>query len=67
VWDNPAAAKAFQAGAGAKLQARKRPGWRGLLEHLEIAGRPASRYVWAPERWEGWNRVPEVELVEGGR
>jgi hypothetical protein len=67
IWDNPAAAAAFHAGAGAKLEARRRPGWRGSLERLEIAGRPASRYVWAPERWDGWARVPEVEMVAGAR
>jgi hypothetical protein len=64
VWDNPAAAAAFHAGAGARLAARRRVGWRGLLERLEIERRPATRYVWAPERWDRWERVPEVVIVE---
>jgi hypothetical protein len=64
VWDNAAAAKAFSAGAGAKLLGRRRPGWRGLLEQQEIGGRPASRYVWAPEAWEGWGSIPAVVIQQ---
>jgi len=62
VWDDVAAATAFHAGAGAKLGARQRPGWRGVLERRDIGGHPGTRYVWAPERWEGWGRIPEVAV-----
>jgi hypothetical protein len=62
VWDDVAAATAFHAGAGTKLGARRRAGWRGQLERREVAGRPATRYVWAPEQWDGWGKIPEVTV-----
>ncbi len=62
VWDDVAAANAFHAGAGAKLGARRRAGWRGAIERRDIGGRPGTRYVWAPDQWEGWERIPEVAV-----
>jgi len=62
VWDDAAAAAAFHKEAGARLAARRQTGWRGLLERLDIAGRPGSRYVWAPQQWSRWANLPAVTL-----
>jgi hypothetical protein len=52
----------FQAGPGARLRARARPGYRTQLEPLEVSDRAGLRFVMAPEQWEGWTRLPEVVL-----
>jgi hypothetical protein len=62
VWDDAAAASAFQAGAGAKIAARRQRGWRGQLEQIALGERQATRYVWAPEAWERWGHLPEITL-----
>jgi len=62
VWDDSAAAAVFHKGAGVRLAARRQTGWRGQLERLDVGGRPGSRYVWAPEKWDRWANLPEVTL-----
>jgi hypothetical protein len=32
------------------------------VESLEVEGRPALRYVLAPEAWEGWQTIPQVAI-----
>ncbi|HEU5170244.1 MAG TPA: hypothetical protein VFU46_06890 [Gemmatimonadales bacterium] len=63
VWDDAPAADEFRAGTGARLAARRRAGWRGSLERVEVDGRAATRYVWARDAWEGWDALPEVEVA----
>lgn len=62
VWDDPASAASFRAGTGALLARRSKPGWQAAFEPLTIDGRPASRYVWAPTGWEGWQALPTVRV-----
>ncbi len=63
VWDDPDAAAAFRRGTGALLAARRRPGYRAQLDTLTAGGMPASRYVFAPQQWSGWQRLPEIEVM----
>jgi len=65
VWDDLESAKLFNAGTGARLGERKKAGWRAELDPLEVDGRPATRYVWAPAAWEGWADLPKVRLAAG--
>jgi hypothetical protein len=61
VWDDPESREAFTAGTGAALARRTKPGYRALLDTLSVGSAPATRYVFAPEGWVGWGRVPGVE------
>jgi hypothetical protein len=60
VWDDGRSADRFTWGYGGKLRATSRPGYRTELETLELEGKPATRYVLAPEVWEGWGRIPKA-------
>jgi hypothetical protein len=64
VWDDLESARLFQAGTGARLVARTKAGWRAALDPVELGGRAATRYVWAPAAWDGWAKLPTVALVE---
>jgi hypothetical protein len=63
IWDDLESAKLFNAGTGARLAARTKPGWRAELRPLQVDGRPATRYVWAPATWEGWADPPAVTIA----
>jgi hypothetical protein len=63
VWDDPESAAAFYHRTGARLAARRRPGYRARLDTLSAGGMSASRYVYAPERWSGWQQLPEIEII----
>lgn len=67
VWDDAESAAAFRAGTGARLAARRKPGWRATLEPLELDGLAATRYVWAPHAWAGWGDLPKVNVAAGER
>jgi hypothetical protein len=60
VWDDKRSAERFTWGYGGKLRATSRKGYRTALESLELDGKPATLYVLAPERWEGWTEVPKA-------
>ncbi|HUF35060.1 MAG TPA: hypothetical protein VMN37_03870, partial [Gemmatimonadales bacterium] len=62
VWDDPESAAAFAAGTGAALSRRRKPGYRAAFDTLTVGTLPATRYVLAPEGWEGWAAVPEVRV-----
>jgi hypothetical protein len=64
VWDDPKSADRFLWGYGGKLRATARNGYRTVLENFELEGKPATRYVLAPEGWDGWGQVPKA-YVEG--
>jgi hypothetical protein len=66
VWDDKRSAERFTWGYGGKLRSTTRKGYRTVLENFELEGKPATRYVLAPEAWSGWGEIPRV-YVEGGK
>ena len=62
VWDDPESAAAFSGKAGAALAGRKKPGYRARFDTLTVGGAAATRYVMAPEGWDGWAKPPEVSV-----
>jgi hypothetical protein len=60
VWDDPKSADRFLWGYGGKLRSTARKGYRTELENFELEGKPATRYVLAPEGWDGWGQVPKA-------
>jgi hypothetical protein len=62
VWDDKASGERFVTQYGAKLRTTHRKGYRATLESLELEGRPAMRYVLAPEAWESWQNIPQVTI-----
>jgi hypothetical protein len=58
VWDDPKSADRFLWGYGGKLRSTARKGYRTTLENFELEGKSATRYVLAPEGWDGWGQVP---------
>jgi hypothetical protein len=64
MWDDQRSADRFVRTAGPALSRTARKGYRAAFGPVLLAGRPAVRYVLAPEAWTGWVRVPEVG-VEG--
>ena len=66
VWDDPKSADRFLWGYGGKLRSTARKGYRTELENFELEGKPATRYVLAPEGWDGWGQVPKA-FMQGGR
>jgi hypothetical protein len=66
VWDNPPARDRFARGL-ARIWALRRAGDAGRryrVESLTIDGHPGARLVDAPVEWAGWERIPEVRVVE---
>jgi hypothetical protein len=66
VWDDKRSAERFTWGYGGRLRSSSRKGYRTVLESFELEGKPAIRYVLAPEGWTRWGEVPRA-YVEGGR
>jgi hypothetical protein len=64
VWDDQRSAEAFASTYGGRLRSTARKGYRAALENIELDGRPAMRYVLAPETWEGWQKIPQVSIVK---
>jgi hypothetical protein len=60
VWDDTRSADRFTWGYGGKLRSTSLPGYRTLLESLELEGKPAMMYVLAPSAWVGWEEIPKV-------
>ncbi len=60
VWDDARSAGKFLSGSGPALRRTARPGYRAALDSLGVGGRPVSRYVLAPDRWDRWDSLPEV-------
>jgi hypothetical protein len=63
VWDDARAAGRFLRAAGAALRRPSRPGYRALVDSLEVDGRAATRYVLAPSGWPGWTSIPAASLA----
>ena len=59
VWDDARSAERFLRSAAA-LRTTARRGYRTALDSLTVGGRPATRYVLAPQGWEKWGALPKV-------
>jgi hypothetical protein len=60
VWDDARSAERFTWGYGGKLRATTRSGYRTSLENVELGGKPATRYVLAPDGWSEWDDMPKA-------
>lgn len=67
VWDDTRSAERFTWGYGGKLRATTRPGYRTLLQSVQLAGKPGLLYVLAPGNWAGWAALPKATVEEGGK
>jgi hypothetical protein len=63
VWDDQRSAERFEGTYGDKLRMTSRRGYRATVEHMELEGRPATRYVLAPVTWERWGDLPRASLM----
>lgn len=63
VWDTDAARARFLERVAAPLRSRQRPGYRSEVTSLEVGGRPATRWVFAPAAWDGWRAVPAARII----
>jgi hypothetical protein len=63
VWDDRPARERFIARYGGKLRATSRKNYRANLQGLELEGKPATRYVLAPDGWAGWGDLPRASLA----
>lgn len=61
VWDDARSAERFLRSA-AGLRSTARRGYRATLDSLPVGGRPATRYVLAPQNWGRWGSPPGVTL-----
>jgi hypothetical protein len=62
LWDDTRSAERFLWGYGGRLRSTAREGYRTILENVTLQGKAATKYVLGPDRWDGWDRVPEVRL-----
>jgi hypothetical protein len=62
VWDDPRSAERFTTGFGEKLRRTERTGYRASFERLEMEGKPATRYLLAPQAWQGWEHPPRPRV-----
>lgn len=62
VWDDARGLQRFLRTAGPGLRRTGRPGYRAALDSVSVGGRPATRYVLAPEAWARWAAVPGVSV-----
>lgn len=62
-WDDAQARFRFLATTGARLETRRRLGYRQEITSLELSGKPATRIVIAPDKWSGWSSIAAVEVV----
>jgi hypothetical protein len=64
VWDDDRSEEQFASTYGGRLRTTARKGYRAALDKIELDGRPAMRYVLAPEVWEGWQQIPQASIVK---
>jgi hypothetical protein len=57
-WDDQRAADRFLSGAGARLAARPRAGYRTSVSPQAVSDHPGVRIVIAPVAWPGWRSFP---------
>lgn len=63
LWDDAQARFRFVSTTGARLESRRKLGYRLEMTPLEFGTHPATRIVIGPEGWAGWNKVAAVEIV----
>jgi hypothetical protein len=63
VWDDEGSADRFVSRYGGRLRTTSRRGYKTALERIELGGRPALRYVLAPEGWDGWQNLPRASIA----
>jgi hypothetical protein len=63
VWDDARSAERFESAYGGKLRTTSRRNYRAALDHLEVEGKPATRYVLAPGTWDGWSNLPSASIT----
>jgi hypothetical protein len=61
-WDDAQARYRFTSTTGARLESRRKLGYRLEITPLELGPHPATRIVIGPDRWAGWSRIAEVEI-----
>ncbi len=64
-WDDAQARFRFLATTGARLETRRRLGYRLDVTSFQLDGKPANRIVIAPDKWPGWSRIVGVEVAGG--
>jgi hypothetical protein len=64
VWDDAQARFRFTSTTGARLESRRKLGYRLEMISLELGTHPATRIVIGPEGWAGWNRIATVEIPD---
>jgi hypothetical protein len=67
LWDDTRSAERFTWGYGGKLRSTTRPGYRTLLQNVQLGGHPGMLYVLAPGNWSGWASLPKATVETGGR
>lgn len=60
VWDDSRARGRFLQQVAPRLHARSRPGYRSEVASVELEGRPATRWIFAPALWDRWRNPPAV-------
>jgi hypothetical protein len=63
-FDDAASRARFLAGTGARLESRRRLGYRIETTSLSLGPHPAVRIILAPDAWTGWKRPAPVEVVD---
>ncbi len=63
VWDDSRSAERFESTYAGKLRTTSRPNYRAALDHLELEGKPGTRYVLAPATWAGWSSLPSTSII----
>ncbi len=62
VWDDARRADRFAGRISGPFAQRARPGYRAVVERLDVGGRPGVRLMAAPLQWDGWPSPPTVEI-----
>jgi hypothetical protein len=63
-WDDRPSAERFVADYGGPLRTTQRKNYRATLESMQLDGKPAIRYVLAPEGWTGWSDLRRATIAQ---
>lgn len=64
VWDETGFAQRFRSQVADPVAALRRPGYRTVMEALEVGGKAAVRIVVAPDGWARWQALPGAVVEE---
>jgi hypothetical protein len=59
LWDDQHSADDFTRRYSGKLRSTTRKGYRAAVDNVNLDGKPTTRYVLAPEGWNGWTDLPK--------